>query len=175
MDMKIYIKNNINIYIKIYITIFLLSITFLSGTINAQSNKVPPFRMVQSDGKIFMAQYLPIGKPIVILYFSPDCEECQKFTSALISRIDDFRNVSFAMITYQPPETLKAYVKKNNLGVYENIYAGTEYPTLFVRNYYNVIHFPFMALYNKNGDLVKKYTSKEVDLNDLLSNIKMLK
>lgn len=174
--MKIYIKKHIKIYIKIYITLFLLTIAlFSSGNVNAQSNKVPPFRMVQSDGRIFIAQYLPLDKPIVIIYFSPDCEECQKLTSALISRIDDFRNVSFAMITYQPAETLRTYVKKNNLGIYDNIYAGTEYPTLFVRNYYNVMHFPFMALYNKNGDLVKKYTNKEVDLDDLLSKVKQLK
>lgn len=172
MNLKIYIKS----YIKIYIIIFLAAISFLSArTASAQSNKVPPFRMVQSDGRIFMAQYLPLGKPIVIIYFSPDCEECQKLTSELVLRINEFRNASFAMITYLPPETLKAYVKKNSLGLYDNIYAGTEYPTLFVRNYYNVMHFPFMALYNKNGDLIKKYTNKEVDLNDLLSRLKQLK
>ncbi len=162
--------------IKIYIKILIITTALLSGGhAYAQSNKVPPFRMMQGDGSIFMAQYLPLEKPILIIYFSPDCEECQKLTSDLVSRMTDFRNVSIAMITYQPPETLKAYVKKNNLTAYNNIYAGTEYPTLFVRDYYNVMHFPFLALYNKNGDLIKKYTSKEVDLNDLLSKVKLLK
>ncbi len=131
--------------------------------------------MMQSDGKVFMAQYLPVNKPIVIIYFSPDCEECQKLTQELLRRIDEFRNVSFAMITYQPVKTMTEYVKKNNLAGYENIFIGTEYPTLFVRDYYNIMHFPFMALYNKNGDLVRKYTDKEVNLDDLLSRVKSLK
>ncbi|HLN55799.1 MAG TPA: hypothetical protein VK207_07390 [Bacteroidales bacterium] len=141
----------------------------------AQSGKVPPFRMMQSDGRVFMAQYLPVGKPIVIIYFSPDCEECQKLTASLLARIDEFKNVSIAMITYQPVKSMIEYVKKNNLTNYQNVYAGTEYPGLFVRNYYNIMHFPFVALYTKDGDLVKKYNDKEASIDDLVSRIKLLR
>jgi len=140
----------------------------------AQSNKIPPFQMMQADGKIFKAQYLPLGKPIVIIYFSPDCEECQKLTKELLERIEEFKNVSFAMITYQPVEMVAQYFTKNNLGKYPNIYVGTEGSSLFVRNYYDIMLFPFMTLYNKNGDLVVKYTSKQVSLDDLLMRINKL-
>jgi thiol-disulfide isomerase/thioredoxin len=130
--------------------------------------------MMQASGRIFRAQQLPLGKPIVIIYFSPDCEECQKLTKELLQRIDEFRNVSFAMITYQPVEMVAEYVTKNNLGKYPNIYAGTEGSSLFVRNYYDIRLFPFMTLYNKNGDLIVKYTSKQVSLDDLFVRIKKL-
>lgn len=140
-----------------------------------QSGKVPPFRIVQADGRVFMAQNLPVGKPIVIIYFSPECEECQKLTSGLLSRINEFENVSVALITYQPRENIAGYIKKNNLDKYGNIYAGTEFPTLLVRDYYNIMNFPYMVLYDKNGNLLKKYTDKEVNLNDLLSRLKQLK
>lgn len=140
-----------------------------------QSGKVPPFRMMQADGSVFMAQYLPVGKPIVIFYFSPDCEECQKFTSSMLARIGDLKDVSIAMITYQPLKSMKEYVNKYNLTNYRNIYAGTEYPGLFVRNYYNIMQFPFVALYTKDGDLVKKYNDKEVSIDDLISRLKSLR
>lgn len=160
------------IYIKIYIIVLCL---VLSANVEAQSNKVPPFRMVQSDGKAFMASQLPFEKHILIIYFSPDCEECQKLTHTITGRINDFRNVSIAMITYQPPQLMRDYVKKNNLLVYSNIYVGTEYPNLFVRDYYNIMNFPYMALYDKNGDMVRKYTNKEIDVDDLINRIRALK
>lgn len=130
--------------------------------------------MVLSNGKVFKAQDLPFGKPILIIYFSPECEDCQKLTDEILARINDFRNVSIAMITYLPVESVSKFVFKNKLSSYSNIYTGTERPSLFVKNYYNIGLFPFVALYNKNGDLIKKYTSKEISLSDLTSRLKLL-
>ncbi|HEX2970656.1 MAG TPA: hypothetical protein VHO46_16280 [Bacteroidales bacterium] len=155
--------------------IILFLLTLDAGNLDAQSGKVPPFRMMLTDGTVFKAQYLPMGKSILIIYFSPDCEECHKFTTALMTRMKELSNVSIAMITYQPVKNITEYVNENHLLEYSNVYAGSEYPSLFVRDYYNVIHFPYVALYNKNGELVKKYTDKEISVDDLLSRIRMLK
>lgn len=159
---------------QISFTILLLASLIINISASAQSGKVPPFQMMQPNGKIFRAQNLPIGKPIVIIYFSPDCEECQKLTKELLERINDFKNVSFAMITYQPIEMVSQYMQKNRLGTYPNIYVGTEGSSLFVRNYYNILKFPFMTLYNKNGDLIVKYTSTQVNVEDLHQRVKSL-
>lgn len=149
---------------------------FLASEIilNAQG-KIPPFRMLLSDGTMFTATQLPLGKPVMIYYFSPDCEECQKFTGDLLSRIDDFSNVSIAMITYQPTQNVAGYVKKNNLRNYANIYAGTEGSSLFVKNYYNIMNFPFVALYTKEGNLIRTYNYKEVSAGDIVKRLKSLK
>lgn len=158
----------------IFYFVLFLAVLLITSAVSGQSNKIPPFQMMQADGKIFKAQYLPFGKPIVIIYFSPDCEECQKLTKELLERMEEFKNVSFAMITYQPVEMVAQYVSKNNLGKYPNIFVGTEGSTLFVRNYYDIMLFPFMTLYNKDGDLIVKYTSKQVSVDDLLVRIKKL-
>jgi hypothetical protein len=55
---------------------------------------------------------------------------------------------------------LKDFVISNKLDKYPNIYAGTEGNTLFVRDYYNVMQLPFVAVYNKNGDLLKTYNDQ---------------
>ncbi len=140
----------------------------------AQTSKVPSFRMIQSNGKIFRAEYLPFGKPIIIIYFSPDCDDCQLLTSEFLARINDFKNVSIAMITYLSVESVSNFVARNNLSNYSNIYVGTEGNSLFVKNYYDIEKFPFVALFNKNGDLIKKYYSKEISLNDLSDCLKKL-
>lgn len=159
---------------QIIIFVLLLVGVLVTSACSAQSNKIPPFQMMQSDGKVFKAQYLPLGKPIVLIYFSPDCEECQALTKKLLERIEELKNVSIAMITYQSVELVAQYVSKNSLGKYPNIYVGTEGSSLFVRNYYDIMLFPFMTLYNKNGDLIVKYTSKQVNVDDLLARVKKL-
>ena len=161
-------KNKLKFLTLICFTIFICTGIF------AQTAKVPPFRMVQADGKVFRAENLPFGLPIIIIYFSPDCDDCQLFISDLLARINDFRKVSIAMITYLPVGRVSDFVVKNKLTSFSNIYVGTEGNYMIVKNYYNIEQFPFVTLYNKNGDLVKKYNSNEVNLNDLSERLKLL-
>lgn len=155
-------------YLIFFICIPLLLFSLPS---DAQSGKVPPFRMVQKNGKIFRAQDLPLGKPIIIIYFSPECHDCQALTDKITSRIKDFKGASIAMITYLSLESVSQYADKNKLDKYPNIYIGTEGNSIFVLNYYNITDFPFIALYTKNGDLIKRYYNKEVDVDDLIRRL----
>lgn len=154
--------------------LFTLQIVTTSSAFSQSGGKVPPFQMTLHDGKAFRAQNLPLGKSIIIVYFSPECEECHAFTTEMLKRIGDFQSASIAMITYMPLEKVKPYVAENKLYMYSNVYVGTEGNSLFVRNYYNIMQFPFVTLYDKNGVLIKKYTSKEVNMEDLISRLKSL-
>ena len=145
----------------------------ISSDTYSQSGKIPPFKMIQANGKLFSAQDLPIGKPVIIIYFSPDCEDCHNFIEAMLLRMDDFWNASIAMITYQPVPNVAQYVLKNKLNIYPNIYVGTEESFFIVRYYYNVKRFPFIALYNKNGDLIKIWAKNE-NIDDLSNRLNAL-
>jgi thiol-disulfide isomerase/thioredoxin len=139
----------------------------------SQPNKVPPFQMMQANGKVFLAGNLPMGKPIVIIYFSPDCEECHKLTKELLNRIKEFNNASIAMITNLPIEQVRQFVSEFELEKYSNIFVGTEGDSNFVGRYYNVGRLPFIALHNKNGDLIKAY-KEETSIEDLLLHLRSL-
>ncbi|MFH0843458.1 MAG: redoxin domain-containing protein [Bacteroidota bacterium] len=145
-----------------------------SSEASSQTQKVPPFQMMLHDGKVFRAQNLPLGKHIIIVYFSPECEECHEFIKAMKERIEDLQSASIAMITYMPVEKVKPYVAENKLNIYPNMYVGTESNSLFVANYFSIKLFPFVALFDKNGTLVKKYTSKEVNIDDLINRLQGL-
>ncbi|HQG36222.1 MAG TPA: thioredoxin-like domain-containing protein [Bacteroidales bacterium] len=160
------------LYFKVSILGTLALLLYLR--VNAQSGKVPPFRIIQPDGKIFKAEELPFGKPILIVYFSPECEECHKLTYELLNRINDLKNVSMVFITYTSVESVSKFVIDNNLRKYTNIYIGTEGNYLFVLKYYDIKQFPFIALFDKEGNLIKKYYSKEVNLDDLIDHLKGL-
>jgi thiol-disulfide isomerase/thioredoxin len=161
-------KNNL-------IRCFLLSgmMLLVSSITYSQHNKVPPFQMIQANGKVFLAGNLPLEKPIVIIYFSPECEDCQQLTKELLNRIKEFNNVSIAMITNLSIDKVKQFVTEYHLDKYSNIFIGTEGNSFFVGNYYSVGKLPFMALYNKNGDLIKVY-NKEISIEDLLIHLRDL-
>jgi thioredoxin-related protein len=146
----------------------------ISIQVSAQAGKVPPFRMIQGNGTLFRAQDLPVGKPIIIFYFSPECEDCHKLTNEILSRINDLRGVSIAMITYQSVENVRKYVIDYRLSSYNNIFVGTEGSSLFVRNYYNITKFPFLVLFDKNGNQVVKYPENQVNTDDLCRRVKLL-
>jgi len=114
-----------------------------------------------------------MGKPIIIVYFSPECEDCQQLTEEILNHANDFAKASIAMITYLSMEEVLQFATKYNLDKYSNIYVGTESNTYFVGRYYNVQQLPFIALYNKKGDLIKIYNGK-FSLDDLSKQLKNL-
>jgi thiol-disulfide isomerase/thioredoxin len=157
---------------KIYVLLFVLLV--VSPAIFSQGLRIPPFKIVKADGSLFRAQDLPRGKPVIIIYFSPECEDCQKFTEAMLSRIDEFWGASVVMVTYLPVKSVAWYVKKYRLNIYPNIFVGTEGNSFIVRYYFNVHRFPFVALLDREGKLVKLWDRQE-NIEELVSTLKSLK
>ena len=160
--------------IKIIHFVSLMALLIPARPANAQYGKIPPFRMIRQDGRMFKAESLPAGKPIMIIYFSPECEDCQEFMNKIMNRIDDFKSVSIAMITFLPVESLSQFIRKNDLDQHPNFYVGTEGSTFLVRDYYQIEPLLFVALYTKDGDLVKQYSGREIDFNDFLEHLRNL-
>jgi thiol-disulfide isomerase/thioredoxin len=130
--------------------------------------------MAFSNGKIFNSTELPKGKPVVIIYFDPDCDHCQKMMDTLFKKINSFKKAELVLVTYKPLNELAAFEKKYNIHKYENIKAGTEGTVFYLRNYYKLIKMPFTALYDKRGNYSYSYKD-QVPLNDLLSRLNKLK
>jgi protein-disulfide isomerase len=57
------------------------------------SQTIPPFKMTLSNNKIFNAADLPKSKPLVLIYFDPDCDHCQKLMAELFKKINSFKKV----------------------------------------------------------------------------------
>lgn len=129
--------------------------------------------MMQTSGKIFKAQDLPKGKPILIVYFSPECDHCDKMLKEFFKQAANFQKTSVAFITYLPAEKVLKFEKDYNLAKHPNMYSGTEGSAFFVRNYYKIREMPLVALYTKNGDFVTSY-EKDVDLKVLAAKLKVL-
>lgn len=112
-----------------------------------------------------------MGKPIVLIYFSPECEHCQRFLDSLFSQRKKLTGASIALITYLPMEKVAGIIKKYNLANSANVYVGTEGASNFVRNYYRISSIPFVALHKQNGDLIQAY-QRDVPLATLIQQVR---
>jgi thiol-disulfide isomerase/thioredoxin len=148
-----------------------LMILFFSET--AFSQTLPPFKMYRSDKTIFSAAELPKTKPVILIYFDPDCEHCQKLMKELFQKIEAFKKAEIIMVTFKPVEELTAFEKLHNTQKYPNIIVGTEGVGFYLRNYYGLVTMPFTALYDKQGNLNYSYR-KETPVDDLINRLKTL-
>jgi thioredoxin-related protein len=163
------IINNDTIMRKLFLPVILIITSF---TLSAQQ-KVPAFRMSLSDGKLFHASSLPQGKPIIVIYFSPECDHCHVLMNEWFKQAGNFKKASVAMITFLPLNSVALFEKEYNTKQHSNIITGTEGTAFFVRNYYKVLDLPFVALHDKNGNLIATYT-KDIPLNALAAKLRQL-
>lgn len=143
--------------------IILLFFISLSLSTTAQSGKVPPFQMVLANGKIFKAENLPFGKPIIIIYFSPECNDCQILTEEILRRKSSLQKASIVMITFLPVQYIKQFILKYHLDDSSFLFIGTEGDTFFVKDYYRIEDFPYIVIYDQFGNLNKVYKKYEKD------------
>ena len=77
------------------------------------------------------------------------------------------------MVSFEPLNMVLNFEKEYHLPAYPNIKCGTEIPTFYFKNLFNLAKTPFTALYNKNGKLIISYKN-ETPLDDLIKHLNAL-
>jgi thiol-disulfide isomerase/thioredoxin len=134
------------------------------------TNKIPSFRMVLSNGSFFSADNLQKNKPLVLIYFAPDCDHCKTLMKDFFKKATDFNKAQVVMITYKDLKEVSQFINEYGVKNYPNITVGTEVPIYYIRYYFNLANTPFTALYNKKGELVFSYR-KQTSIEDLLHRL----
>jgi thiol-disulfide isomerase/thioredoxin len=139
----------------------------LTSTVYAQSydstppyqkdSLIPAFSILQTDSTWFNKEALPGNKPVVIIYFNPECGHCQLTAHEFDQKKNKLKNVFFIWVTYDTSfKEIKSFAAEYKLLDEKNIRIGRD-PKYFVPSFYRVKFTPFMAVYGKNGKLVKTY------------------
>ena len=137
------------------------------------SQTIPPFKMTLSNNKIFDATNLPKGKPLVLIYFDPDCDHCQKLMADLFKKINSFKKVEMVLITFKSVTEVAAFEKKHTTNKYANMKVGTEGTLFYLKNYYKLVKMPFTALYDSKGNYNYSYRD-ETPVDDLIKRLQGL-
>lgn len=152
--------------------IFLLLAVLFSVNVSAQT--IPPFKMKLSNGTVFSAKNLFKNKPVIIIYFTPECEHCQILMNQFFKKINEFKNAQIVLVTFKPLNEVKEFEKNYKTAAYKNIKVGIEDPVFYFRYFFKLENTPFTALYDKSGNLVYSW-QKETPVNDLLARLKKIK
>lgn len=121
---------------------------------------VPPFTLLKTDSTDLTRDNLHKNRPVMIMFFSPDCEHCQHQTKDLLAEIDKFKDVQIVMATYQPMENMQKFYIDFEIARYSNIYMGRD-TKFFFPPFYKMRNLPFLALYNKKGNLITTFEGNQ--------------
>jgi hypothetical protein len=131
---------------------------------------MPPINLLLSDSVTKVdTRYIAPGKPVVLVYFSPDCEHCHFFTQEIIDHIQRLKDVHLVMLTPMPLQDLKAFNNTFKLTQYKNITLTYDYGYNFYK-YFKSESFPCVAVYNKDNQLVRFYR-REIGIEELIKTI----
>jgi thioredoxin-related protein len=117
---------------------------------------VPPISLLKSDSGLITKAGLKKNQPVLLMYFSPECHHCQHQMEDMIKRMDDLKKVQIVLATYQPMEELVSFENKYQLKQYSNVRAGRD-TKFFIVPFFKIRNLPYLALYNKKGNLITTY------------------
>lgn len=117
---------------------------------------IPPFKILLTDSSYFNKSDLPNKKSVVIIYLSPDCGHCQIQTKELADSMHLVKNVFFVLTSYKPISEIADFEATYQLKQFSNLKIGRD-TKYFLPSFYKVKFTPFVAVYNKKGDLIKAF------------------
>jgi thiol-disulfide isomerase/thioredoxin len=122
-----------------------------------QYNKVPAFTITTlPDSGKFTQQDLVKVKPTLIIFFSPDCEHCQKETQQLTANMGLLKGAKILMVSAMEHSFNKKFYTDYTIAKYPNIILGRE-PTMQMGTYFKVHTLPTAFLYTTKGEFVQAF------------------
>jgi len=131
---------------------------------------MPPISLLLPDSvtKVDTRSIAP-GKPVVLVYFSPDCEHCQLLARQITDHIQQLKDVHLVMLSPMPLQDIKVFNNTFKLTKYKNITLTYDYGYNFYK-YFKSESFPCVAIYNKDNQLVRFYR-REIGIEELIKAI----
>ncbi|MEO6720690.1 MAG: TlpA disulfide reductase family protein [Ferruginibacter sp.] len=131
-----------------------------TDTANDYVNKfltIPAFRInTAPDSSFYGNEQLKKNAPFMIMFFSPDCDHCQKQTKELLAYKNELKNIQIIMVSALPYNDSKNFYNEYGLASMPNVKLGTD-PSYKLRQIYRLQPMPAMYVYDKNGTLAKAF------------------
>jgi len=132
---------------------------------------IAPYKMLKLDNTYTTPADLKKNKPVMLIYFSPDCGHCQKLVYDMKPVMNQFKDIQVVMITFTDIKMVKNFSEEYNLAAYPNFTLGTEGYTYNVQKYYRLKTTPYIAIYDHKGQLVKAF-EKVPPIPELVTTVK---
>ncbi len=118
---------------------------------------LPAFNiLLQDSATIFNTYNIPRGSVTALVLFDPDCKHCKWSTAALMKAMDSVKDVQFYFVTsLRDMGPVRSFYEEYGMGRHKNIKVVGRDIEFFFIEYYGVMRFPDVALYDENKKLIK--------------------
>ena len=117
---------------------------------------VPPMQLLLVDNTNFTKENLKKNQPLILMYFSPECDHCQHQVNDMLKRMKDLKKYQIVMATNKPFEEMKMFYEKYKLAAFHNITMGRDTKFL-LPPFFRMRNMPYLALYDKKGKLITTF------------------
>lgn len=131
---------------------------------------MPAFEILHMDSNtITNTAFAPKGRPVIFVFFSPDCEHCIITIRELLNNRQELNNAKLYLFTPLYFNKLKPVYDKLRLGRYKDVVVGKEHRFFFYK-FYAPVHVPYIVIYNKKKKLVAAYDGG-TSLNQVIEDV----
>lgn len=122
---------------------------------------IPPFKLLKGDSATYITRDdIKKHHLTLIMCFSPECDHCKHQTEDIINAMDKFKDVEIVMATFQPLSEMKEFYRYYKIADYPNIRMGRD-DKYILPPFYKIHNLPFLALYDKKGNLITTFEGNQ--------------
>jgi thiol-disulfide isomerase/thioredoxin len=142
-----------------YMVVNIATHLYQKEQIKEQRQSLPDFTFYTFDSTQVTSRQLPDDRPIVIVYFNPECDKCIYQWEVIENNTEKLSHLYFVLVSSVALEPLKQFAKEKEIEQYDNIQVLMDYEEEFF-NYFGSNTYPSLFIYNRSWELVKQYTGE---------------
>lgn len=151
---------------KIIILIILIGIITISFLVLNTDNKrdqrkdvyshIPIFSLHDINGRLVTSSDLSKSKSVIFIFFDPGCHLCKEEIMEITILDKQFSNCYIVFFSLLPAETIQEFLVEIGFTPEENIFFLVD-EDLLLFSKMEIRSSPTTCIYNKNGDLIKRF------------------
>ena len=131
---------------------------------------IPEFSFKTLNNQDFTNTNLLPNTPAIFVYFNSECDFCQHEAQSISENIEEFKDAQLLFVSTEQTETITEFAKTYNLHNQPNItFLNDSTHTFSTR--FDASSIPYLLIYNKNKELVKKHKG-QLKAETILKHIK---
>lgn len=119
--------------------------------------QAPAFKIIRvPDSTVFESTQLKKNKPFVLIFFSPDCDHCQKETKELLAYKEELKGLQIIMVSPISFDLIKNFYEEYGLSAMPGVIMGQDY-SYALGSRYQLRTYPSIFVYDAKGKLAKAF------------------
>lgn len=118
---------------------------------------LPALQLLLSDSTTkYTKDNVPKNKPVLLMIFNPDCEHCQHEAEQIVANKEALKKIHIIMATNYTIAKMNAFGDTYGLNKMDNVVLAKD-PYYILPVFYQMHNMPYLALYDKKGNLITTY------------------